>query len=417
MTATRQPLTAALAETLASTVVPALAGIASSVTLARTLGPFARGEMATILLWPVALGILGDLGISFALSFLVSRDRASAGGLWTMGLLVGGVSGGILAAAGGVILGAVLSLSPPAVSALRLAMAGVPLTIVTGFACHLLLGGGRLRASNFVRGGGLVLYAAGVLSLAAAGRGSLGTYAAAWVLAQAIAAVVAAVLVRRELGAVWEWRPDLISPVFSYGARVYASSLAGQTSLRFDQVLMSLFGMSTQLGLYAVAVAVASATAPFFSALAVLSLERATASASAPEAVEEIRRILRVLMLVGAPAVAVSLIAVRPLLPAVFGEAFRLSTLPAQVLLVAALFQGANAILGNGLRGLGRPGRPAIAEGVGAVVTIALLLVLLPRYGALGAAVGSLAAYAIVAGLQIRMLGGATAVAEETRES
>lgn len=404
MTAPRPHFAAAFAGTLASTVVPTLAGIASSVTLARTLDPSSRGEMAMVLLWPLALGVLGDPGVSYALSFLVSRDKESASGLWTVGLVVGGIWGGILAVAGGLILATTLSLSPPAWIALRLALAGVPLTLITGYGCFLLLGGGRLGASNLVRGGGLVLYAAGVLSLAAAGKGRLLTYAAAWLLAQATAAAGAAVMVHRELGAGWQWRPDLFRPVFSYGARVYASALAAQTSLRLDQLLMSILGLATQLGFYVVAVAVASFTGPFFTALAILALHRVTTSPSSADAAAEIRRVLQVGLFLGVPLILVGVLAVWPLLPVIFGTPYTPARLPAQILLLASLFQGANAILGNCLRGLNLPGRPAAAEGAGSVVTIVLLVWLLPRYGAVGAAAVSLVAYAVVALLELRFL-------------
>ena len=394
--------------TLLSTLIPALAAVTSSVTLARTLGPFARGEMAAILLWPLVLGILGDPGVSFALSFLVSRDRESATGLWTIGLLVAFVWGGVLAVAGGAILTAALPMSGSALPALRLALASVPLTLVLSFGCHLLLGCGRLGASNLVRGSGLVLYAAGVVALAASGRGSLLTYAAAWVAAQGAASLLAAVLVLREVGGGLRWRPDLWSPVFSYGARVYASAIAAQASLRLDQLMMSVLGLTAQLGVYVVAVSVASATGPFFSALAIVALHRATASSSGLDAARDIRGVLRACLFLGVPMIAAASLLAWPLVPAVFGRPYAHAVLPAQILLVATFFQGANAILGNTLRGLGLPGRPAAAEGLGSLLTVCLLVWLLPRFGALGAAAASLVAYGLVAFVQFRFVQKAT---------
>lgn len=404
MTKSRSPLVSAFAGTLTATAVPAIAGIASSVTLARTLDPFGRGEMAAVFLWTLALGILGDLGVGFALTYFVSRDPDSVSGLWTLGLLVAVIFGGFLAAAGGVLLAPLLSLSPEALLALRLTLVGVPLTMMTGYGCSLLLGGGRLGASNIVRGEGLVLYSASVLGLALAGRGRILSYAAAWLLAQAAVSITAAILVHRKLGAGWRWQPRLVRPVFSYGIRVHAGALAGQILLRLDQLIMSALGLTAQLGFYVVAVAVASASGPFFNALAILALQRVTASASAFDAGLEASRIIRIGLWLGVPLIAAAVVVAGPLIPVVFGGPYAMAALPARLLLLASFFQGVNAILGNGLRGLGLPGRTAVSEGAGSLVTVALLFLLLPRYGATGAALASLLASGLVSFVQFRFL-------------
>lgn len=83
----------------------------------------------------------------------------------------------------------------------------------------------------------------------------------------------------------------------------------------------------------------------------------------------------------------------------------------AQILLAAAVFQGSNLVLGNGLRGLGQPGKTALSEGAGVFVTIILLVLLLPVYGGVGTALASFCAYALVWFLQmffVRLAAGIT---------
>jgi O-antigen/teichoic acid export membrane protein len=89
------------------------------------------------------------------------------------------------------------------------------------------------------------------------------------------------------------------------------------------------------------------------------------------------------------------------LLPFIFGWKYGPSIFMSQILLVAIIFQGLILILNNGLCALGQPGKTAISQGVGLVVTIALLLWLLPLYGALGAAWTSLGVYFLVTCVQI----------------
>src|SRR5262249_38652466 len=80
----------------------------------------------------------------------------------------------------------------------------------------------------------------------------------------------------------------------------------------------------------------------------------------------------------------------------VFGKHYGPAVSSAQILMFAGLFQGLNAVLGNSLRGRGRPSLPAVAEGAGAVLTVLLLYILLPRLGIVGAAIASVAAYLTV---------------------
>ena len=82
--------------------------------------------------------------------------------------------------------------------------------------------------------------------------------------------------------------------------------------------------------------------------------------------------------------------------PLVFGASYQPAVRPAQLLMFAGLFQGANTILGSSLRGLGHPGLPALAELTGMIVTAGLLWLLLPTWRILGAAYASLIAYAVV---------------------
>jgi O-antigen/teichoic acid export membrane protein len=192
--------------------------------------------------------------------------------------------------------------------------------------------------------------------------------------------------------------------------RVYAGGIAAQASLRLDQLLMSAMGLVVPLGIYAVAVAVASGVAPVFSALAVVVLHRAMRGTEVAAQAREIAYVLRLALLVGLPLVFVGIALAPFVVPLVFGASFQAAVIPTQILLAAGFFQGANAILGNSLRAVGRPGRSAAGESLGAVATIALLVLLLPRFGALGAAASSLAAYATVTLIQFRFLTAAAGV-------
>ena len=56
---------------------------------------------------------------------------------------------------------------------------------------------------------------------------------------------------------------------------------------------------------------------------------------------------------------------------------------------------GAGNVMGDVFRGRGRPGLPSILAGVAIVVTVVLDVLLIPPFGAVGAAVASTCAYTV----------------------
>jgi O-antigen/teichoic acid export membrane protein len=88
-----------------------------------------------------------------------------------------------------------------------------------------------------------------------------------------------------------------------------------------------------------------------------------------------------------------------PVIPTVFGTEFHAAVLPACVLLAGLCVEGAAAVSSAYLCGTGRPGANSLGMLAGVTVTVALDALLIPRSGALGAAIASTAAYLVTTSL------------------
>jgi O-antigen/teichoic acid export membrane protein len=116
-------------------------------------------------------------------------------------------------------------------------------------------------------------------------------------------------------------------------------------------------------------------------------------SRGADSAVVATKRLLRNAAVLGTlPAVPLAL-AAGPLLPFVYGPAFRSSVTPSYILLLGLCGELVAGLVTAALLAMGRPGLNSLCAGVGVVLTVALDLVLIPRAGAVGAAWASSAAY------------------------
>ena len=98
------------------------------------------------------------------------------------------------------------------------------------------------------------------------------------------------------------------------------------------------------------------------------------------------------------------LVHAEPILALLGGEAFVAAGLPLRVLAAAATLAGVSAVLRYGATALHQQGRMLQTDVASLVVAIGLHLVLIPRFGALGAAMGKLGGDAVRASLTIFLL-------------
>jgi O-antigen/teichoic acid export membrane protein len=82
------------------------------------------------------------------------------------------------------------------------------------------------------------------------------------------------------------------------------------------------------------------------------------------------------------------------LIPALYGPEFEGAITPAHIILVGLAFEGIAAVITAFLYGIGRPGLNSWGMAAGLAVTVVLDVLLIPPFGAIGAATGSAVAYA-----------------------
>ncbi|HAJ35401.1 MAG TPA: hypothetical protein DCL15_06875 [Chloroflexi bacterium] len=390
-----------LPNTLVVNGLIAAAGLFSGLVLARSLGPEGRGEYVAVVLWPSLLAMVGELGLNFSLAFFAGNKRASISALWTLALLVSVSVGILLAVVGAAVASRSLNLSIEAHLSLMLNMITVPFLLLTGNMVYLLLGSGWLAESNWVRAYTGVSYAVGIGIVAVIGRASIQQYTFVFLFTQISSALLALTLCWWRIKPVWEWQQSQVRPVFVYGAKSYVNSLIGQANLRLDQLIMTILVPASQLGIYAVAVSMSTTIGPIYNAVALVTFSRVAQQPSPAMAGWITQRYAHITVGIGTPIALVMLVLMPQLLPSLFGAAFLPAVLPAQVLIVAAVIQGIGATIGNGLRGAGLPGKAALAEANGLLLTVALLFLLLPSLGAMGAAITSLLSYVVVVFVEI----------------
>ena len=192
----------------------------------------------------------------------------------------------------------------------------------------------------------------------------------------------------------WSWKA--VKDEFDYAVLSYPGILTEHGVLRLDQILLAGMASSFVMGLYIVAVAIAEITAMLASSVADVLLPEVAASDSVDKSTALLGKSLR-LTLYAHMSVLIPLWLIAPtLLGLVYGPEFLAATWALRILLLASIVWSAGAIMISGLNGFGYPGLSTLARIASALSTIVALIIVLPRWGIVGAAGASLFGYAVM---------------------
>jgi O-antigen/teichoic acid export membrane protein len=185
----------------------------------------------------------------------------------------------------------------------------------------------------------------------------------------------------------------VVRAIVSYGPRVWAGEVFGILLTRLDQVLMVPLSSSAELGLYVVAVTVGEVPIVVSRAVKTIMLSKDSRSPS----FDQLTRAARFAFYLSAVLVAGALATMTWTVPFLFGEEFTGVYPSLAVILVGVLLGVPGSIAGAGLMARNRPGIRSWSIAVAAIANVGLVVLLVPAWGALGAAIATLVG-SVVAG-------------------
>ncbi len=382
--------------------------LALQVTLSRLMGPEGYGRYAYVLSWTAALALLGTWGMDATVlrgvagyaqlgqdRLLRGVLRAGVGVALASGLLVGSAAAAVGWAFGGELRGAFVVAG----------LAIVPLLAVLDIGRASLQGLHRAAAGLSLR---MLVHPVAMLGLVglawSAGRR---TFEAPHVLALEAGALALAVLLGAGLLRRWGGQ-RLIGPADYELGRWLGAGMAllvyqgfHVINTRADMLLLGALRGPASTGPYFAALQISKPLLLGLLAVGAVAAPRFAASHVANRPAE-VERLLRWCLLgiaaLTLPAAA-GLVVAGPWLLGLFGSEF-VGAYPALLVLVAA--QTANALFGPVgylMMMTGRQRQAAACVGLAAAANIALNLLLIPRLGLVGAALGTLASVLIWNGL------------------
>jgi O-antigen/teichoic acid export membrane protein len=369
-------------------------GLAISVVSARGLGADGRGRLAVAVTATGVLVQLANLGFSSAIIYVVSRRARRA----PRALGLAYTAAGALLAVAALVFGA-SSLVGVGWPLAGLVVAWAPIQLLTVLQDQVFLGLRRLPVYTAIQMGSRLaaLGAAGTAAWLA--PGNVLAFASGQVAVEGCAALAGAGLLARSGVAprAWSWR--WLRPVRAIALRALPPLLFGFLLVRSDILLVGWFHPPAVVGSYALAAQLVDLLLLFPGTVGVVLFPRLARSA---DPARDTARLSRSVGLALAGVAAAMAVLGAPVITLVFGPDFAPAYRSLLLLLPGAVALGYESILTQYFSNRGYP--PFLSRYWAAVFALNLVgnLLLVPRLGALGAALTSSACYATLCGLVAR---------------
>ena len=248
-----------------------------------------------------------------------------------------------------------------------------------------------------------VITGAAVFALLAMGAGVI-PVASVFPVVAAATIVLAGLMLRLVTQPEWHVQRDRLLPLVRAGIPIGVIALLFTVMLKLDTVLLSLLTNSHDVGIYGSAFRLFEST--MFLSWSLGAAVFPWFSRIHPERLDDLRRgyEMSVVVMVGLlmPVGVAFLLLAEPIIHVIYGTAYDAAVLPLRLLSVVVVCYGLNAITSNVLTAHDRPGLLHRVLLITLVQNIVMNLVLIPPYGATGAAMSAAVSGLLLGALTLR---------------
>jgi O-antigen/teichoic acid export membrane protein len=382
-----------VAHTLTTRVVLLPLGLVASVMVTRALGPEGRGEFAVATTLAALAVQLSNLGLPSSNTVVVARQPERLGAVTANALLSSAALGGLTAAVLWAIAAAFPRLAPANGGLLALCLLWVPLGLAYLLVQNLLIAIQQVRISNRAEVVQRLIGIALIALVVVAGWATATTAFLASLVALGVSlAFLFAQLAKRLGGATL--RPDraLFAEHLGYGLRSYFTSLCAYAMLRIDLLMVQYLRGAEQVGYYSVAVGMADLLYMIPSTVGTLLFPRLSAMTTREEKWRATNRTTLLMAAALAPLALVASLLAPWITRLLFGARF-LPAVPAFVWLMPGIVAYGSTFASLFLLSVGLPAMVLVMWAGFVILNVALNLVLIPRYGFVGASISSSITY------------------------
>lgn len=340
-------------------------------------------------LWPSILASVGSLGLADSFTHHAAKRLSVRAA--TIAKIIG-VQTLILIPVGLALLPVLLADESPDVLRLTLLnLSFIPVYLAGSYAMSFVAGRGQLAAFQFLRGALFLVIVMGYSGALIAGQLTILSAVLIYLVAHA-AQLGCSLLVLHRAGRSRDQGEVSVRRLLSFGVRSHAATLPSMANERLDQLVLTVLATPRVLGLYVVAVTLTAPIVLVGTSVAYVALPEVSAHCQACGRRTALRYAGTGLVVAALLAMCLAIFA-DTLIVLVFGASFAGAAAALPWLLLGSVFLAVNRVASACWKGLGLPGHASLAETIGLLLTVPGLLLVVPRYGFVGAAAVSAVAY------------------------
>lgn len=377
--------TAAVLQSLVIKLLVIAINTATGIITARMLRPEGRGELAALILWPVFLANAMTLGVPSSLVYNLRREPQRESQFLSAALVLGVLLGITAIFAGALMMPHWLAqYRTETVVIAQWMMLHAPLCTLMLVGRAALEARGEFGLSNATLFFTPLLGLAGLIGLALAGEMTPFRAALTYVFNGVPVFCWMVWRLWRLFRPRWNGLLTSFRVLLPYGVRSYGIDLLGALSLQIDQALVVGFLSPAAMGTYVVALSLSRMLQLFQQAVVMVLFPKAAAR-PADEVVALTGRAARISTILTSLAGILVMLGGQWMLRLLYGAEFVAATNLLRLLVLEAIFASTTLVLAQAFMALGKPGTVTVLQGVGLALSVPLMLVLIPRYGLLGA--------------------------------
>lgn len=380
----------AAAGSVGSTLFGTLFVLATGVLTARALGPAGKGAYTLAILIPHITVNFCMLGLTTALSYFLAKDRNRAGTALGTSLAVVMV----VAGASAVVLVAVARSAawlPAEAGQLSITAWAVPLCAGYSLCRFAMIGLQKNWGLWLLNVADKAILLLALLTSAVVLGRTLEEFCTAYTAAMGIAFGVALMVTIPVVGGRLRFDRGYAAEALGFGMRSHLGWLAEFLNYRLDMLIVQALSGAASLGFYSAAVSAAESLWLVPNCVSVVLLPHI--AGNQPARTFSTGPVCRLLFCLSVVAGAVMALLAWPLVVGLYGKAFEPAVAPLIVLLPGVAAFSIVRPLSADFAARGRPGVASTISGVSLFLTIVLDVTLIPRLGALGAALASTLSY------------------------
>ena len=385
-------LAGSYAITLAGSAGMILLTLFTGVVSARLLSPDGRGAVGAIAAWVMVVSVLSSFGIREGMSWIEAKSSDLGASVLTVSLVAIFTTSAL-----GVAVAELLipwGFAAQSDDVVRYAQIFI-LWVFPYSACYSFttLFGARQRFAfvTAMRVGQPFIYAVALAVLWVVESATVVAVLIAQVVSFVVPAILAFISLYRQSGLA-RFDSQIMKTGATYGIKAFGSTLGFLANSRLDLMILPALVVSSEIGLYVVAVSAGSMIVGLFGSLRVVVFP-AAARLGGAEAVAVTQRAIRVVFIAALVTALVLGLLAEFLVTLLYGDEFSGAVTPLRLLLPGVTCWAAAQITTSGLKGIDRPAGASIAQFSGVAVTIIGLIFLLGPFGIRGAAFTSSISY------------------------